>query len=87
MHTVTLPTTKARNQFFDLVNAARYNNQVTVIIQSGQAVAQIVPIEKKKIDWKNLNKNLQKVAGIFTQADEDFILHGRKTFDRDLGDW
>ncbi len=87
MKTILLSATQARNQFSDLITAAKFAGQVTIIVQSGKPVAQISPVEEKKIDWKRLRENLQVAGGIFTTEDEEFIVEGRKHFDRDLGNW
>lgn len=69
MKIVTMSATLARKNFFDLINAAHYNGQVTVITKNGEEVARIAPQEQKKFDWKAHKAKLQQMTPFLTDDD------------------
>lgn len=78
MKVVTKTATEARNQFFDLIAAARYAGQVTVVVKNGTRTARIVPDEPtKQVDWKVLNAAMKATRGIFTTEDARIIRKAR----------
>ena len=69
MSTVTKTATQARVEFFDLIAAAKYGNQVTHITKNGKPVAKIIADKKPKFDWNKFLKALEACKGIFTEED------------------
>ena len=54
--TITVNATKARQNFFDILAAAKNKKQITKIKLDGVVVAKIVPEEEKKFDWDAYEK-------------------------------
>lgn len=54
MKHVTKTATQARQEFFDLINAAYYKGQITYITKRGKVVAMITPPDYDKPEpWLN----------------------------------
>lgn len=77
MPTVTKTATQARIEFFDLINAAKYNNQETKITKHGRSVAKITADVKPEFDWPAFKKALKACRGIFTEKDVAQIKQAR----------
>lgn len=77
MNIVTKTATEARNEFFDLIAAAKYGGQVTVVTKNGKPAVRIVPEEKQKVDWKEFRKVMKAAGGIFTDEDVRIIRKAR----------
>ena len=60
--TITINATEARQNFFDLLAAAKNKKQVTKIKLNGLIVAKIVPEEEKKFDWDKYEKEAAKAV-------------------------
>lgn len=69
MKIVVKTATEARKEFFDLINAAKYGGQETVVTKNGKKVARIIPEESKERDWEKYKRVVEAAGGIF--ADED----------------
>ena len=78
MKTVTKTATEARNEFFDLILAAKYGGQVTIVTKNGNVAAQISPPNPiKKPDWKKINEAMKALGGTFTDEDVKIIRKAR----------
>lgn len=57
---VTINATKARQNFFEILLAARDKKQVTKIRYQGKMIAKIIPEEEPKIDWDKYVEEVEK---------------------------
>lgn len=80
MPTITVSATKARQTFFDLLNAAKYGQQVTKILKNGKEVARIMPPEKAKINWAAYLKEIKTLGSFLTAQDEIQTKQARENF-------
>ena len=63
MKIFTHTSTQARNNFFDLMNAAKYAGQTTIITKNGKPVAKITPItnNQENINWNDFEIFLKDI--------------------------
>lgn len=78
MKTVIMNATKARNQFFDLLEAAKYNRQITEVMLNGKKVAMIGPIEEDEFDWNKYKREMKKAVNYLSKFDWSDVLSKRK---------
>ena len=83
---ITISATQARKSFFDLLNAAQYGGQTTLIKKNGKVVAEIAPL-KPKVDWQAYLKVLEKMEPILTKEDVKDIKAVRKSFKNRFPNW
>lgn len=74
----TMNATAARQDFFDILTAARDRKQITKIKLNGLVVARIVPEEEKKFDWVKYEKDMQKAIKVLRKYNWDDVLEVRK---------
>ncbi len=74
----TINATSARQNFFDLLIAARDKKQVTKVKLNGVVVANIVPEEEKKFDWESYIKRADRAAKYLSKFDWSDVLENRK---------
>lgn len=60
----TMTVTQLRKEIFDVVEAAKVNQQITDIMLHGKVVASLVPKEVEKFDWNKYRKDLKKACKI-----------------------
>jgi hypothetical protein len=77
----TMNATAVRQDFFDILMAAKEKKQITKIKLNGLVVARIVPEEEKKFDWGKYIKEQEKVSKIIKKADWSDLKEIRKSFD------
>lgn len=85
MKTITKTATQARKDFFQLIRAARYRGQRTIITQQGKVAAVLLPTEEGETIEEEvrlaradrLEQALKKVGGLFTPADVKAIEKAR----------
>lgn len=87
MKTVTMNATEARKNFFDILNAAVYGGQVTIIVKNGKEVATIQAKKKKKFDLKKYMKSLNTLHELMTGDDYKDIEKTHKSFKTRFPDW
>lgn len=68
MNTLRISATKARNNFFELLNQVALGNTQVIIEKDSKEVALLSPKEKK-MDWKGLKKAMKEVHGIWKDYD------------------
>ena len=65
MRQIVLNATEARNNFFDILMAAKYKGQVVLVTKNNKSMAKIVPVEVDEFDWKKYimdwKKNRMKI--------------------------
>ena len=76
MNTVRVSATKARNNFFELLNQVALGKQI-IIERDSKEVAVITP-KQAKTDWKGLLKASKAVHGIWKDLSIDEISPIRK---------
>lgn len=70
MKTIIKTATEARNDFFNLILAAKYGNQITIVTKNGQPAAHIQPPHNtKRKNWGKIKAALKAAGGIFTDED------------------
>ena len=72
---------QARKDFFDLLAAAMYRGQTTIITKSNKIAAKIVPCEEKLFDWKKYKKELKKIDEVLEKHDWNDLRKIRKNFE------
>lgn len=75
---INVNATWARNNFFDLLYAARDKKQVTVVTLDNEVVARIVPDFSGEFDWDNYMVNLEKAVLRLSKYDWSDVLEVRK---------
>jgi len=86
MNTITVSATKARNEFFDLLNLIALGNTEVLVERDRKPIAVIFP-KRKAFDWKKLKKASDACHGImkdFSQGDSVLRRPGANNF---LGKW
>jgi len=78
--TIVKSASQARREFFDLLAAAMYKGQTTVITKSSKVAAKIVPCEEKPFDWGKYKKELKKIDQILKKYDWADLKRIRKSF-------
>ena len=82
-----ISTSQARKNFSDLINAAKYGDQETVILKNGEPAASIVPFRRTVPDWE-LKLRALKQLGPFVSGDEaDSMQQKRDTIFTRHTDW
>ena len=76
--TVTINATKARQNFFDILVAAKEKKQITKIKLNGVVVAKIIPEEEKKFDWDGYERRAARAVKILRRYNWDDVLEFRK---------
>ena len=76
--TITVNATKARQNFFDILSAAKNKKQITKIKLDGVVVAKIVPEEEEKFDWDKYEKEAAKAVERLRKYNWDDVLEFRK---------
>lgn len=76
--TITINATKARQNFFDILTAAKEKKQVTKIKLNGVVVAKIIPEEEKKFDWDTYEKRMKEAIKVLRKDKWDDVLEVRK---------
>lgn len=84
MKIVYKTATEARNEFFDLINAAKHAGQITVITKNGKTAARITPEIQTDAQRVSIDQLLNETAGIFTDEDVKDIKKFRRDFNRRL---
>lgn len=85
MQTIKISATKARNEFFNLLNQVASGKQF-VIKRDNEEVAMLSP-KKKQIDWKDFRKASEAARGILKDYNpEDNPLRKKGSTDF-LGKW
>lgn len=85
MNTIRVSATKARNNFFDLLNQVTLGTQV-IIEKDAKEVAVMVP-KKTGLDWKSLLKAAKETHGILKDYDPNDNPLRRKSATNFLGKW
>lgn len=88
MNTIKVSATKARNNFFKLLDEVAAGNEV--IIEKDQEEIAILAPKQKKINWKDLKKASDATWGILKDASYDDLENNpvrRKSSWRRLGKW
>lgn len=76
--TVIINATKARQNFFDLLVAARDKKQITKVKLNGVVVAKLIPEEEKKFDWDAYEKRMKKGIKLLRKSNWDDVLEFRE---------
>ena len=76
--TVVVNATKARQDFFNILAAAKNKKQITKIKLDGIVVAKIVPEEEKKFDWDKYEKEAAEAVKRLRKYSWDDVLEFRK---------
>lgn len=76
--TVTINATKARQNFFDILVAAKDKKQITKIRLNGLVVAKIIPEEEKEFDWVAYKKRVDKAVEYLSKLDWSDVSEVRK---------
>lgn len=76
MQTIKISATKARNNFFELLNQVALGKHV--IIEKDKKEIAILSPRKNEFDWKAFRKAAQKVHGIFKDYSVEEIAPLRK---------
>lgn len=69
MSTIKISATKARNNFFELLNQVALGKQV--IIEKDKKEVAILSAKIQKFNWKEFKKSAAKAKGILKNADFD----------------
>ena len=64
MNTIRVSATKARNNFFELLNQVALGDTEVVIERDTKEVAVLSPSKEQNIDWKAFKKALKEAHGI-----------------------
>ncbi len=62
MNTITVSATKARNNFFELLNQVAGGKEV--VIEKDKKIVAVLKSQKQETDWKALRKTLDATRGI-----------------------
>lgn len=65
-----MSATKARNNFFELLNQVALGNTEIIIEKDSKEVAVLTP-KKQKIDWKEFRRAAKVAKGILKDSDYD----------------
>lgn len=76
--TITVNATEARQNFFDILSAAKEKGQITKIKLNGLVVAKIVPEEEKKFDWDKYRLEVEEAVKHLSKFDWSDVLEVRK---------
>lgn len=76
--TITINATKARQNFFDILTAAKEKKQITKIKLDGMVVAKIVPDEEEKFDWNKYRLEVEEAVKNLSKLDWSDVLEVRK---------
>lgn len=76
--TKTMTVTQLRKEIFDVVEAAKVNQQITDIMLHGEVVASIVPKKVDKFDWDKYEKDMEKALIYLRKFDWSDVLEVRK---------
>jgi prevent-host-death family protein len=87
MKTVIKTATEARNEFFELIAAAKHAGQETIVVKNGKKVARIMPIRRNKFDLSAYLKNIEELRKCLTEEDFKAMAKVRKEFDRKIPGW
>lgn len=73
MKQVVMTATEARKNFFDILNAAIYAGQTTVVSKNGVKVAEIKPkkIQNQGKSWSEYRTFLESIKGDMADYPED----------------
>lgn len=85
MQTIKISATKARNNFFELLNQVALGRDI-IIVRDKKEVAVLSP-KKKKIDWEKLEKATESSHGIWKDYDPEDNPLRRKGAADFLGKW
>lgn len=85
MNTIRVSATKARNNFFDLLNQVTLGTQV-IIERDSKEVALISP-KKQTVNWVALKKASKAIHGIWKDYDQEDNPLRRKNAWPLLGKW
>jgi len=85
MNTIRVSATKARNNFFELLNQVSLGMQI-VIEKDSKEIAVLAP-KRKKTDWKGLTKATKESHGILKDYDPQDNPLRRKNAADFLGRW
>lgn len=77
MKKITLSATQVREKLFELIDAAKQENQIVDITKNGKIAARIVPADLPMFDWFTFARRANKVKGILNKSDEQEILEVR----------
>ncbi len=80
MKTITVTATEVRKNLFELINAAKFGQQVTIITTNGKTAAKIVPAKETEFDWQKYFKELPRLKNLFTDDDLKQMRSFRKNF-------
>lgn len=67
---IKMSATKARNNFFELLNQVALGNTEIIIEKDSKEVAVLTP-KKQKIDWKEFRRAAKVAKGILKDSDYD----------------
>ncbi len=84
---ISLNATKARQNFFEILLAARDKKQITKISYQGKLVAKLVPIAETKFNWKKYIREQKKMDRLIRQADWSDLKNFRKELDKGMSQW
>lgn len=85
---ITVNATDARQNFFDILSAAKEKRQITKIKLNGLVVAKIVPEDDKKFDWVKYEKEMKKAIKVLRKYNWNDVLTVRnKTKVRKYKGW
>lgn len=76
--TITINATQARQNFFDILAAAKDKKQITKIKLNGVVVAKIIPEEEKKFDWDAYERRMEKAMKVLRKSTWDDVLEVRE---------
>jgi antitoxin (DNA-binding transcriptional repressor) of toxin-antitoxin stability system len=69
MRSVSISVTKASRNFADCINRARYQGTAFILHKNGVAVAQIVPVERKRKNMQGLDAAEEPASATVTRVD------------------
>jgi hypothetical protein len=76
--TIVINASKARQNFFNLLYAARDKRQITKVMIDGEVVARISPDFSKGLDWDKYMVDLEKAVRRLSKLDWSDVLTLRK---------
>lgn len=86
--TIVINATKARQDFFNLLYAARDKRQITKVMIDGEVVARISPDFSKDFDWDKYLVDMEKATKRLSKLDwSDVLLLRKKTKARRYKGW
>ena len=80
MKQIILNATDARNNFFDILTAAKYEGQVVLVTKNKKNMARIVPVDGEDFDWKKYITDWKKNRLIIRQSDWSDLSQVRSNF-------